>query len=116
MARIDPELFAKIKARSGLERAQVYKRITTKSGELMVPAHAAAVAVARDLGISVSKYHDELEMLRGHNRTAPATAAPVPSGRGKAVRAPKRQTRRTDGKTVFVVHGRDHKVRSALFQ
>lgn len=127
MAQIPPELFKKLQSRLGLSRPAVYLRISQKLGEGYLERHLAALALAAENGISITKYAtpEDLAALRGHNQhravghvtvAHPTPAAPAPPARV--------QQRKTNGgkkvqrkvKDVWVVHGRNMALKKSMFQ
>ena len=90
-----------------------------------LPRHLAAIAVAAEHGINISKFAtpDDLSAIRQspigtapahvvvQPTSPPATALPRPARKTKSDAAVQRRR----GTTVFVVHGRDHVARDAVF-
>lgn len=122
MAKINPQLLAAIRDKTGLSRAQVYARIKQTASAEFLPRHLAAIRVGADVGVTINKYAsgDELAQLR--NAGAPVTPPPaapalatVGKGRLGAKRLAVRQGGRTTPNSVFVVHGRDNTARNAMF-
>jgi predicted nucleotide-binding protein len=125
MARINQQLLERIQTKLGLSRSRVYGLIDAKVRSAHLPRHLAAIAVAAERGVSISKFAtaDELSAIR----QSAITAAPDPVVL-HTVAAPSRRTSRADtklkrpaktqqrrGTTVFVVHGRDLAARDAIF-
>jgi predicted nucleotide-binding protein len=123
MPRINEDLLQRLINRLDLSQSQVYKLIDAKVRATHLPRHLAAIALAGERGINISKFAspDELAVMR---QTAVNTApAPVvvqtepqrqsrsrrPSGRRPARSAARR------GITVFVVHGRNAWARDQVF-
>jgi predicted nucleotide-binding protein len=122
MAQIDPELLARLQSRLGLSRSRVYALIDAKVRSAHLPRHLAAIAVAGDRGINISRFAS-LEDLAAIRHSA-INAAPAPvvlpgiAAPGKASAKKKKgksspQKRR--GTTVFVVHGRNDNARNSVF-
>jgi len=124
MARINQDLLERLIVRLGLGKSQVYRLIDAKVRATHLPRHLAAIALASERGINISKFAsaDDLAIMR---QTAVA-AVPAPvvvqpadssresrSRRGKKTRASRSHARR--GNTVFVVHGRNSSARDAVF-
>ncbi|MBZ5503584.1 MAG: nucleotide-binding protein [Acidobacteriia bacterium] len=123
MAPINPALLAKIMRKLQVEKSRAYARIDQTVRATRMPRHVAALIVASDAGVNISRFASEsdLAMMRGVS-SSPSAVTPV------AVVAPvngssTRSTRRRKGKppaskkqanAVFVVHGRDEKARKAL--
>ncbi len=125
MARINQKLFNRLKEKLDLKPARIYELIDAKVRSASLPRHLAAIAVAAEQGINISKYAsgEDLSAIR----QSAISAAPTPivlktstlSDRSisrfpaKAKRTADTQKRR--GTTVFVVHGRDLAARDAVF-
>lgn len=120
MARINQSLLAAIKKKTGLATAAVYARIGKVSAQESLPRDLAAIRVGAEAGLSINKYatREQLQELRGRGQNggaAPAAAAeaPRPPRKASMTRAPKSKVK--DGRTVFVVHGRDGVARDDMF-
>lgn len=120
MARINPGLFQRLKNRLRLGDSQVYKRIDKKVRELHVPRDLAAIALAAEEQINISRYSSEedLEKLRGAASTSPSPLPMPSSGRKGPRRALKKKPAQTRGRgrNVFVVHGRNDRLRLSMFR
>jgi predicted nucleotide-binding protein len=128
MARINPELLERICVKLKIRDARAYTLIARRAGELHVPRHLAALAVAAEAGININKKafatDADRELLRsatlGH--PVPVVANPVihvtpragPIRRSASTRA-KASGGARKSNSVMVVHGRDIKVRDAMF-
>src|SRR5258706_8662555 len=115
-SRIDPRLMARFKGALGLKQAAVYARISRLANKLSVTNDIAALAVAQEANIALSKYAtpDQLDALR-QARAAHPSVAPIPFmlPTGKRTVARKKGAR-VPAKTVFVVHGRNLAIRKAM--
>lgn len=124
MPRINQDLLERLVARLGLSKSQVYKLIDAKVRATHLPRHLAAIALASDRGINISKFAsgDDLAVMR--QTAVAAVPAPVvvpPSEsarqartrRGSKTQASRPAARR--GNTVFVVHGRNTSARDEVF-
>jgi predicted nucleotide-binding protein len=111
----------------GLEQAQVYKRIANTAQDTFLPRKLAALKLAADSGINISKFAtpEELSTIRGSRDTSainiPVTTFPAsvsaPKSSGKRKRSQTRDHRpKRRGTSVFVVHGRNEELRKSLFQ
>lgn len=124
MPRINQDLFDRLVARLGLGKSQVYRLIDAKVRATHLPRHLAAIALASERGINISKFAsaDDLAIMR---QTA-VSAVPAPvivqaselgrrprTKRGGQMRVSRSAPRR--GNTVFVVHGRDAYARDQVF-
>jgi predicted nucleotide-binding protein len=100
--------------------------VTAKANKHALTRRLAMLAVARDLNMNWTRYAkpDEIAALRdvdaGRPRAAPAPAAPATREPSRAT--PARTTARKAGPPrkgprdkVFVVHGRNEQIRSAIF-
>lgn len=107
-----------------MSQSRVYALIDERVRTSHLPRHLAAIALAAEHGISISKYAsaDDLATIRQAAVSAapPAVVVPAPelATRSTVTRKPRplataRQPRR--GNTVFVVHGRNRQARDAVF-
>lgn len=130
---IDSALLERLQAKLGLSRSRVYALIKERSQRLLITREQAAVALAHEAGINVSKFAtpDDLAAIRqavaGASGVAPVPP-PAPSASTKKVAA-KKSTKRAGAQRssarrrpaarsrnrVFVVHGRDEPLRRAMF-
>lgn len=125
MTRINKQLLERLQSKLGLSQSRVYGLIDAKVRSAHLPRHLAAIAVAAERGINISKFAttEDLEAIR----QSAINAAPAPvvvrpeaptlkaaaAGKSRTRRPAKGQARR--GTTVFVVHGRDLGARDAVF-
>jgi predicted nucleotide-binding protein len=119
---INQNLMDRLVKRLGVSKSRVYARVQEISNKNRVRRHIGALLLAGDNGISIQKYasaedHAELRGIQNHipivETAAPSVAAPSRAAvrTSKAIRLPK-----TKENTVFVVHGRDAKLRDAMYQ
>jgi predicted nucleotide-binding protein len=125
MARINQQLLERLQNKLGLSQSRVYGLIDAKVRSAHLPRHLAAIAVAADRGINISKFAsaDDLAAIRQSAINAAPASVIVPAreatakssarNASKAKAKPSAQKRR--GTTVFVVHGRDLAARDAAF-
>lgn len=125
MAKIDQRLLDRMKKHLGLSQPQVYKIIAAKARQAHLPRHIAALAAASERGLNIAQFAEEADLAVMREAAlgaiptaviAPgATAVPPVSGQSsrKAVTAKPPKKRR--GTSVFVVHGRNEKVRTNVF-
>lgn len=121
MARINPQLLDRIKSKLGLSQSRVYGLIDQKVRSAHLPRSLAAIAVAAERGINISKFASAADLAS--IRQSAITAAPtvvLPIAQAEKTKGSKRlkgkkgpEKRR--GNTVFVVHGRDLPARDAIF-
>jgi predicted nucleotide-binding protein len=124
MSRINADLLERLKAKSGLGQSRVYALIDKKVRTAHLPRNLAAIAVAAEYGVNISKFAstEDLAALRGAGRgTAEAAPLPTPTIESRPS-AKKRNSRGKSGAnaarrgtTVFVVHGRDSSARDSVF-
>jgi hypothetical protein len=121
VAKINQALINRLMSKLGLSKSRVYALIQQSANKNRVRRHIGALLVAGDNGISIQKYataedHAELRGISSHVPVAvdAAPAAPPPSKtvlrKGKGSRIAK-----VKENTVFVVHGRDAKLRDAMY-
>lgn len=122
MTRINPKLFDRLKSEIGKSPRRVYDLVEEKVRETKLPRHLAAIALASDYDINISRFATAEELAQIRQATSGLPSQPsMPAAATLSVRAPfrraerKTQGRRTGGNTVFVVHGRNEKLRKALF-
>ena len=119
MANINPQLLAAIKDKTGLSRAQVYARIKQVASSEYLPRHLAAIKVGAEAGVTINKYAggEELAQLRsaGSPVAPPAAISTTALPARRSDKRTAKQNSRTAPNSVFVVHGRDHLTRNAMF-
>ncbi|MCK6428480.1 MAG: nucleotide-binding protein [Burkholderiaceae bacterium] len=124
MARINKQLLERLQTKLGLSQSRVYGLIDAKVRSAHLPRNLAAIAVAAERGVSISKFATADELAAIRQSAINAVPAPVvlqpeavargtTTNRGRAKRSARAQQRR--GTTVFVVHGRDLAARDAVF-
>ncbi|HEX5282030.1 MAG TPA: TIR domain-containing protein [Micropepsaceae bacterium] len=122
MAKINQDLLDRLAKRIGVGKPRVYSLIQDISAKNRVPRHLGALLLAGDNGISIQKYatDQDLSDLRGIPRHASVethqlipTSAITRRREGKARPA---NASKTKENTVFVVHGRDSKLRDAMYE
>lgn len=120
MPTINQALLERLASKVGVTKARIYALIQEISAKNLVPRHLGALLLAGDNKISIQKYAtaQDLAELRGIPHHIPVAIAPAtnPAPRvvlrkGRAVKLPK-----TKENTVFVVHGRDAKLRDAMYE
>jgi predicted nucleotide-binding protein len=125
LARINQDLIARIAWKLGVSAKSVYPRVQRVVNETGLERHLAAILLAMRNDINVNRFSTKTERAdlstflggRGHRQRdqddepAPVPAQPARSAGGKKTT----KRRRTKGKTVFVVHGRDVALREAMF-
>lgn len=125
---ISPDLIARLQSTLRVGRSRVYALISKKANETFLTRELAAIALAADFGISVQRYAsvEQLNEIRalvsGANLSRNVAAIdesrrPSSSARQSGARSRKAppKKRKRGGKTVFVVHGRNEKLRKSMF-
>lgn len=121
--RIDPHLLQRIRGKLRLAQAATYNRIAKRAREQKLPTDLAAISLASDLNINISRFAtpEQLAELRGATtHTAPAAGngeplRPPAANRTRATERDRRKVNKRKGNKVFVVHGRNEKIRKATF-
>lgn len=121
--RIDPRLLERIREKLNLAQAATYNRIAKRAREEKLPLDLAAISLASDLNINIGRFAapEQLAELRGARRPTPAPQTNNVDAQGSPAanrpRAAQRNSRRAKrrGNKVFVVHGRNERVRKAMF-
>jgi hypothetical protein len=119
---INQKLLGKITKRLGVSRSRVYAIITETAGKYNLPADVAALVVARDAGIAITRFAsaEDFNLIRGvHSPSVAAipsssTVVVAPAHPSRAARRSGR-TQKPKGNKVWVVYGRDEEKRKALF-
>jgi predicted nucleotide-binding protein len=121
VAQINQKLLNKIKKRLGVSISRVYVVINEAARRHSLPADVAALVVARDSGIAITRFAtpEDWILIRGVHSPQAATpaASPVPAPAPRPARRGGRGTRepRKKGNKVWVVYGRDEARRDAVF-
>jgi predicted nucleotide-binding protein len=124
MEKINPQLLLRLQGVLGVSRARVYALIQAKVNEAHLPRNLAAIALASERGIGISKYAttEDLAVIRQAARSSAPSSVVVPppqpptvKKRATSSRAAKPEPARRRGITVFVVHGRNVKLQKAMF-
>jgi hypothetical protein len=122
VARINPDLLGKIMRKLDVGRSRAYAVIDQAVRRTNLPANVAAIVVARDAGVSISRFasDDDWALIRGVENRHPAVRASSSPAVATAVAPvrPVRQSRartatskRAKGNKVWVVYGRNEEVR-----
>lgn len=123
MPRINRALLDRLGSKLGVGKARVYALIDEKVRSTHLPRHLAAIALAAERGIGISRFATAEQLAEIRQGAVSAVPKPVLSaaasseatrktahGRRGRRRAPPRR-----GTTVFVVHGRNLTARNSLF-
>ncbi len=121
MAKINADLLERLATKLGVTKGRVYSLIEAKVRSSHLPRDLAAIALAAERGIGISRFATNEQLAE--IRQAAVAAAPRPVVPDLVARAPSsrpvpkkvKNTKRRRGTTVFVVHGRDSAARDALF-
>jgi predicted nucleotide-binding protein len=121
MARINQALLGRLATKLGVSKARVYVLIQDISAKNRVPRHLGALLLAGDNGISQQKYAttEDIADLRGIPHHVPvAVNGPRATAPPRAVLRKAKVTKiaKTKENTVFVVHGRDERLRDAMYE
>jgi predicted nucleotide-binding protein len=122
MPKINQDLLGRLADKLGVTKSRVYALIQTISAKNRVPRHLGTLLLAGDNGISVQKYasKEELVELRGIPSHTPVVlgALPVlpPPVRTTGSKPRAKRVPNTKENTVFVVHGRDAKLRDSMYE
>lgn len=125
MPKINQQLLERLETKLGISRRAAYARIAQKASRTMLDRHLAALALASENGLNIHKYstNQEREQIRGTlSREGAGVGSPVPDHTvEQAIRRParpkktSRQNQNPKDNSVFVVHGRNEKLRRSLF-
>lgn len=118
---VDSRLFVAIKKKLNRSRPAVYRLISEQARRLGVRPEIAALEVASMAGVNFQRFasEEQLEALRRARASAPTGAGAVaPTAAASISRkqsngAPRKM--KPPGKSVWIVHGRDEKLRRAMF-
>lgn len=124
--RINQRLLDRLQNRLGLSPSATYARIEKRARAEKLPRDLAAISLASEYGVNISKFAtpQQLAEIRGSASNLQSAAAAVgtaeaaPRHAGPANRKPKRgqPSSRKKGNHVFVVHGRNERLRKGMFQ
>jgi len=122
MPKISQALIDRLTKKLGVSKSRVYALIQESANKNRVRRHLGALLVAGDNGISINKYaapedHAELRGMGTHIpvATTPVSAHPsLPVGPNR--KAKSRAIPKTKENTVFVIHGRDAKLRDSKYE
>jgi len=125
MARINQELLERLRGKLGVSQSHVYRLINRKVKANYLSQQQAAIALAIEAGIRVEKYADDDKVteirraIQGQPAVPQVETVGLPS---KILTTARKKTRQSltkaskrRGTSVFVVHGRDDKLRDSMF-
>lgn len=114
--RIDPAFFRKLKARLDVSDRRIYQRVEAASRRYGLEPRLAALAMALDAGININQFasaEDWAELRKA--RSGASTPVSAPGTLREAARRPAaKKPRRRRGNSVYVVHGRNIRLRDEL--
>lgn len=122
MARINQQLLQRLQQKTNSKKAWIYKLIDRKVNQTHLPRHLAAIALASELGINISKFASEQDLADIRQarfstaQQAQSTLTQYRSSQGNSSsnrKKPKFTKKR--GETVFVVHGRNQSLAQSFF-
>jgi predicted nucleotide-binding protein len=121
--KINQDLISRISHKLGINEKSVYPRIHRVVNETGLERHLAALLYAMRNGINVNRFSTKDERAdvstflgAAVNRRREQDDAPRPPPATSARKSTaKKSGRRTKGKTIFVVHGRDNALRESMF-
>lgn len=123
MAKINQALIDRLMKKLGVGKSRVYALIQESANKNRVRRHIGALLVAGDNDISIQKYataedHAELRGISNHVPVALTVPPAFPAQpRGVVKKGWKAgKIAKTKENTVFVVHGRDIKLRDAMYE
>ncbi len=123
MAKINSQLLERLKTKLGVSSPRIYAIIAEKASETLLDRHLAALVVASENGLNIQKYStpDERAQIRGTRPGGPeATQSHSEAGMEQPARRTVRARKtlriaKAKDNSVFVVHGRNDKLRRSLF-
>lgn len=120
MPGINPSLLAKIKKALNIGKSRAYKLIEETVGNRHLPRRIAALIVASEAGVNIAPFAAESDLALMRSIGQSPSLPPVSSG--VTAIAPHRASRKSSAKPnkkagdqVFVVYGRNDRIRKALF-
>ncbi len=124
-----PGLRREMEKRTGRSSRHLTRLITAKMDADLLPRELATMAVAKDWGVPLGKFANQADLTalreaqsgtRSSSQSAAVVPAPTPAQappapRRRTVAAAPRPPIRKKGRDVMVVHGRDEKMKDAMF-
>lgn len=116
---IDTKLLTAIQGKLRKSRAAVYRVIAEQSNRLGVRPEIAALEVASMAGVNFQRFasEEQLERLRAARASVHSASTSMPSNSLSVLRkiAGSARKAKPPGKGVWIVHGRDERLRRAMF-
>jgi predicted nucleotide-binding protein len=122
MAKINQTLLDRLAKKLGVSKGRIYALVQQISNKNRVRRHIGALLLAGDNNISIQNYataedHAELRGIPNHVPVAVNTAPAITASSPAVVRKGKSaKLASTKENTIFVVHGRDGKLRDAMYE
>lgn len=120
MATINQSLLERLATKLGVSRARVYVLIQQISAKNRVQRHLGALLLAGENNISFQKYatKQDLADLRSVPHDVLPTTPALANSQSRSVVRKGRTNKlpKTKENTVFVVHGRDTKLRDSMYE
>jgi predicted nucleotide-binding protein len=122
VAQINQKLLAKIRKRLNVAKATAYAIIQKTARQHNLPTNVAALVVARDAGIAITRFasDNDWSLIRGISATTAVSATSPTTGTLQVAPRPNHKKRsrtqnKPKGNKVWVVYGRNERIRKALF-
>lgn len=123
MGKINQDLLLRISSKLGIKQSRVYALIDKKVRDAHLPRNLAAIAVASERGINISKYTSEEDLTTIRQAAVTAAPRPVIVPETPTIRQKNKAKVKTThharisrrGTSVFVVHGRNEHARKGVF-
>jgi predicted nucleotide-binding protein len=117
---LNQKLLGKLADTLGVTRSRVYALIQQTAQTNHLPPHVASLKLAADSGVSYGRYasDDDLAALRAISHSSGVTVGPASPSTAKAARANATKVtapKQTRDNSIFVVHGRDLKLRDDMY-
>lgn len=121
MAKINPQLLAKLIKKMKVSQTRVYRIIQQRSLDSHVDSHVASLVVARDNGVNYQPYATAEDRVEMRHATASAYISPpaapmlAPTAKSPGKKLGKTKVKATKDNSMFVVHGRDAKLNQDMY-
>jgi predicted nucleotide-binding protein len=126
VGRINPKLLNKIMRKLDVTRSRAYAVIDEAVRRTNLPGNVAAIVVARDAGVSISRFasDEDWALIREADGRHPAVQTPSSPAAAVSIapvrsirqgRERKAASKRAKGSKVWVVYGRNERIRKSLF-
>jgi predicted nucleotide-binding protein len=125
MAPINPRVLERLRAKLGVGESRVYALIDQQMRESSLPPGVAAIALASERGINISRFAGPAQLAEirqaragsaGAVTTAPVVVAATRRHPVSTLSKRKQAQSRKPATSVFVVHGRNIEARDELFR